>query len=194
MLPGYLCICEVIKIKTVKAILDDEKIKEIENYLKNNNERNYILFLCGITLGLRISDILSLRVGDIVNKDNIYITEKKTGKSKEIAISKKLKNAIKVYCKDKENIEYLIKSRQGDNKPIGRDRAYRIIRGVAEIFELEKIGTHSLRKSFGRKYYQKYEDIEGLRKYFNHSDVNVTRRYIGLEQEIINKNVKELWD
>lgn len=194
MLSGYLCICEVIEIKTVKAILDDEKIKEIENYLKNNNERNYILFLCGITLGLRISDILSLRVGDILNKDSMYITEKKTGKSKEIAISKKLKNAIKVYCKDKDSIEYLIKSRQGNNKPIGRDRAYRIIRDVAELFDLERIGTHSLRKSFGRKYYQKYEDIEGLRKYFNHSDVNVTRRYIGLEQEIINRNVKELWD
>ncbi|MBC2459397.1 tyrosine-type recombinase/integrase [Clostridium beijerinckii] len=181
-------------MKTVKAILDDEKIKEIEDYLKNENERDYILFLCGITLGLRISDILSLRVGDIVNKDNIYITEKKTGKSKEIAISKKLKNAIKIYCKDADKKDYLIKSRQGINKPIGRDRAYRIIRNVAELFGLDRIGTHSLRKSFGRKYYQKYEDIEGLRKYFNHSTVSVTRSYIGLEQEIINKNVKELWD
>ncbi len=184
----------MIKIKTVKAILDDGKIKGIEEYLKNNNERDYILFLCGITLGLRISDILSIKVGDIVNKDNMYITEKKTGKSKEIAISKKLKNAIKTYCKDRDKKEYLIKSRQGNNNPIGRDRAYRIIRGVAEQFGLDRIGTHSLRKSFGRKYYQKYEDIEGLRKYLNHTTISVTRNYIGLEQEIINKNVKELWD
>lgn len=184
----------MIDIKTVRAILDDEKISAIEDYLKNNNERNYILFLCGIALGLRISDILSLKVGDIANKDTINLIEKKTGKAKEIAISKKLKNAIKTYCKGRDPKEYLIISRQGDNKPIGRDRAYRIIRNTAIMFGLDRIGTHSLRKSFGRKYYQKYEDIEGLRKYFNHSTVSITRNYIGLEQEIINKNVKELWD
>ncbi|NFN17446.1 site-specific integrase [Clostridium botulinum] len=181
-------------MKIVKPILEDEKIKEIENYLKNNNERDYILFLCGITLGLRISDILSLKVGDIIDKDIIYIAEQKTGKAKEIAISKKLKRELKNYCKDKKNIEYLFKSRQGENNPIGRDRAYRIIRYAAEVFGLKRIGTHSLRKTFGRKYYQKYEDIEGLREYFNHDTSAVTRRYIGVEQEIINKNVKELWE
>lgn len=181
-------------MKIVKAILEDEKIIEIEEYLKSKNERDYILFLCGITLGLRIGDILRLKVGDILNKDIIYITERKTRKSKEIAISRKLKSELKKYCKGKEVTEYLIKSREGENKPIGRDRAYRIIKSAAAEFGLERIGTHSLRKSFGRKYYEKYGDIEGLRKFFNHSNAEVTRRYIGLEQEIINRKVKSLWD
>lgn len=181
-------------MKKVKPILQDSTIREIELYLKNNNERNYILFLCGITLGLRVSDILQLKVKDILNKDTLYITEKKTKKLKEIAISSKLKKAIKHYCKDMDKEDYLIKSRQGTNKPIGRDRAYRIIRDVGDKFNLKNIGTHSMRKTFGRKYYQKYQDIEGLREYFNHSNSLVTRRYIGLEQEIINANVKKLWD
>ncbi|WP_294378188.1 tyrosine-type recombinase/integrase [uncultured Clostridium sp.] len=181
-------------MKKVKPILNDMKIKEIEQYLKNNNYRDYILFLCGITMGLRISDILNLKIKDVYEKDIIYLTEKKTGKRKEIALSKLLKKELKVYCEDKDKEQYLIKSRNGLNKPIGRDRAYRIIKNVANKFKLKNIGTHSLRKTFGRKYYQKYEDIEGLREYFNHSSITETRKYIGLEQEIINKNVKELWE
>lgn len=180
-------------MKVVKPILKDITIEEMEKYLKNNNERDYILFLCGINLGLRISDILKFKVKDVLGKDRIYITEKKTGKEKEIVISSKLKQALKHYCKDKEQEEYLIKSRQGGNKPIGRDRAYRIMRNLGKEFNLNMIGTHSLRKTFGRKYYQKYKDIEGLRKYFNHSNSSITRRYIGLEQEIINENIKNLW-
>lgn len=180
-------------MKVVKPILNDSIIYEMEIYLKEKNKRDYILFLCGITLGLRISDILPLRVKDILNKDIIYITERKTGKSKEIAISNKLKKELKIYCRDKDKSEYLFKSREG-NKPIGRDRAYRIIRDIGEQFGLERIGTHSLRKTFGRKYYQKYKDIEGLREYFNHNNSLITRRYIGLEQEILNGNVKKLWD
>lgn len=180
-------------MKVVKPILKDTTIYDIESYLKDKNKRDYILFLCGITLGLRISDLLDIKVKDILNKDIIYIKEKKTGKIKEIAISKKLKSELKKYYKDSPKEEYLFKSRNGVNKPIGRDRAYRIIRETGEKFGLNRIGTHSLRKTFGRKYYQKYGDIEGLREYFNHSNSLVTRRYIGLEQEILNSNVKNLW-
>lgn len=180
-------------MKVVKPILKDTTIYDIESYLKDKNERDYILFLCGITLGLRISDLLDIKVKDILNKDIIYIKEKKTGKVKEIAISKKLKSELRKYYKDTPKEEYLFKSRNGGNKPIGRDRAYRIIKEAGEKFGLNRIGTHSLRKTFGRKYYQKYGDIEGLREYFNHSNSLVTRRYIGLEQEILNSNVKNLW-
>ena len=143
-------------MKVVKPILKDTTIYDIESYLKDKNERDYILFLCGITLGLRISDLLDIKVKDILNKDIIYIKEKKTGKVKEIAISKKLKSELRKYYKDTPKEEYLFKSRNGRNKPIGRDRAYRIIKEAGEKFGLNRIGTHSLRKTFGRKYYQKY--------------------------------------
>lgn len=178
----------------VKPITDIEKLKDIENYLKENNTRDYILFLIAIHTGLRIGDILKLRVNDIYNKNNIYIKEQKTGKKKEVEISPKLKKEIKEFCKDRNPNEYLLKSRQGHNNPIGRHRAYQIIKNAATIHGLNNIACHSMRKTFGRKYYEKYGDIEELRKYFNHSSSSVTLRYIGLEQEVINKHVKNLWN
>lgn len=46
----------------VEPIRDSDKIRELANYLRNYSERNYIMFLIGVNSGLRISDILRLRV------------------------------------------------------------------------------------------------------------------------------------
>ena len=56
-----------------------EQIQQIKEYLKEKNERNYILFVMGINTGLRISDILKLKVGD-VQGSHISMREMKTGK------------------------------------------------------------------------------------------------------------------
>lgn len=49
----------------VQPIRDPEQIQQIKEYLKENSKRNYILFVMGINTGLRISDILKLRIGDL---------------------------------------------------------------------------------------------------------------------------------
>jgi integrase len=49
----------------VQPIRDPEKIEAIKQFLKERNERNYILFLIGVNTGLRISDILKLKVSDV---------------------------------------------------------------------------------------------------------------------------------
>ena len=49
----------------VEPIRNPDMIKAIERHLKEKNERNYILFLIGIYCGLRISDILQLRVSSV---------------------------------------------------------------------------------------------------------------------------------
>ena len=82
-------------MREVKAISDEEKIRDMKNYLSKKNKRDYILFLIAISTGLRIGDILKLRVEDVYNKNSILIKEQKTGKRKEIELSPKLKREIK---------------------------------------------------------------------------------------------------
>lgn len=180
-------------MKEVKPLSDD-KVEEFCTILKEKNRRDYIMFRVGITLGLRVSDILKLKVKDVLNKDFFYLEEKKTKKIKEVPMPTKLKRELKEFCKNKEDFEFLIKSRKGFNEPIRRNRAYKILKEVADKTGVEKIGTHSMRKTFGRKYYKSYGDIEELRRYFNHNSAAVTRRYIGIEQEEINNKIKRLWD
>ncbi|MCP8970558.1 site-specific integrase [Ectobacillus ponti] len=170
----------------VQPIRDQEQIQGIKDYLKQQNERNYMLFVMGINTGLRISDILRLRVKD-VQSSHISMREKKTGKQKRIQITPSLRRELKWYLQGRQDEEYLIRSRQGRNKPIGRSMAYKILRGAAAEFGLEDIGTHTLRKTFGYHMYMQTKNIALLMEIFNHSSEKVTLRYIGVNQDAMDK-------
>lgn len=174
----------------VQPIRDIELIQEIKKWLKNNNERNYILFLLGINTGLRISDILRLRVRDVQGWD-IFIREKKTGKLKEVKMPSELKKALREYTKGKQKDEFLIKSRKGKNKPITRGMAYVVLNQIANEFGLERIGTHSLRKTYGYHYYKQFKDVASLMDMLNHSDPKITLRYIGIKQDELNEKQRK---
>lgn len=174
----------------VEPIRDPDMVKNICAYLKEQNLRDFIMFYIGIYSGLRISDILKLRVGDVRNRDSINIREKKTRKQKIYTINPLLKKEVRYYCEGKGSSEYLIKSREGENRPLGRVRAYQIMKDVGEYFDIPDLGTHTLRKTFGYHHYQQYKDVVMLQKIFNHASPAITLKYIGYEQENINISIK----
>lgn len=175
----------------VQPIRDGELIREIESFLKKTESRNFMMFLLGTYTGLRISDILRLRVKDVAGKNYINLKEKKTNKHKRIPINPVLKRELKSYIEDKPLNEYLIKSRIGKNQPISRTQAYRIMKEIANTFGLDEIGTHSMRKTFGYHYYKQTKDIAFLQKVFNHAKPEDTLRYIGLDQDTLDKGMKK---
>lgn len=174
----------------VEPIRNSNDVNALANKLREDSERNYIMFIIGIYSGLRISDILRLRVRDVKGKEQIAIREKKTGKQKMFPINPILKKELKKYCSDKELDEFLIKSRNGYNRAIGRERAYTILREAGEELGIYNLATHTLRKTFGYHYYMQYNDIAELQKIFNHSDPAVTLRYIGIEKSRIDRRIK----
>lgn len=174
----------------VEPIRDKEKIENVKQILLKQNRRNYLLFLIGINCGLRISDILKLQVKDVRGKDHIEITEQKTGKYNRILIANSFKSALESYIKHKENNDWLFTSKKG-NKPISRIQAYRIISNACNVAGINsKIGTHTLRKTFGYHFYNKTKDVAMLQYIFNHSSPSVTLRYIGINQDIIDEKLR----
>lgn len=172
----------------VQPIRDPEMIEHIKRYLRQISERNYMLFVFGINTGLRIQDMLKLRVRD-VKGDHIIMREMKTDKQKWLKINPTLKRELKRYIADKDDYEYLFKSREGKNKPITRDMAYKILRKAANEFGLVDIGTHTCRKTFGYHLYRKEKDITLLQKIFNHSSPEITLRYIGMDQDTMDNAI-----
>ena len=170
----------------VMPIRDKQKIKEMKQALRSRCERDYMIFMIGINTGLRISDILPLRVQDVKGL-KMRVLEQKTGKPRTISINDKLRIALDKYIKGKGDYEHLIKSRNGNNQPIHRNTAYEILRRAAEEVGLNAIGTHSMRKTFGYHLYQATKDIEAVRKILRHSSVNYTRVYIGIEDDYIDE-------
>lgn len=172
-------------MNSVEPIRDVNKLEDIVSYLKNKNQRDYIMFLLGLYTGLRISDILKLQVKHVKGRDTIRLKEKKTDKSKVIKINKFLKKELESYIADKEDYQYLIANSKSGLNPISRQHAYKIINDVGLFFGLENIGTHSMRKTFGYHYYLKTKDTAVLQNIFNHSDPSITLKYIGINQDTI---------
>ncbi|SIR35535.1 tyrosine-type recombinase/integrase, partial [Paenibacillus macquariensis] len=120
-----------------------------------------------------------------------YLTEKKTRKQKEYEMHPTVRRELLALVKNRPDDEYLIKSREGVNKPLGRSMTYKIMRAITKDYkELGGIGNHTLRKSYGYHFYQETKDIATLQKIFNHSDPNITLRYIGITQDSINLATK----
>ena len=152
----------------VDPIRDKDDIQAMKEYLREWNERNYLLFLFGINSGLRVGDILRIRVKDVQGW-HIKIKEQKTGKQKQIKMTKTLKKEVREYIKDMPLHYYLFQSRIGKTAAIECG--------------IENIGTHSMRKTFGYHYYKKYKDVAMLMDLFNHSSPAITLRYIGIRQD-----------
>jgi len=177
-------------VNFVQPIRDPRTIEDIKSYLKSTNERDFILFTVGINVGLRISDILPLRVAD-VRGTHLDIIEKKTGKRKRIKINKTLRSELDEYIAGKRSYEYLFKSRNKKHhtgkkdEPITSSQAYKILSRVGQRFGIPDIGTHSLRKTFGYHFYLKTKDIALLMELFNHTEQKVTLRYIGIIQDTL---------
>lgn len=172
----------------VNPIKKVEQINKIKNILKKQSYRDFLLFVFGINTGIRISDLLQIKINDIWDGENvkefIYITEDTSDEKKAYYLNNKIKNAVNNYLADNKLNEndFLFKSKLYD-KPITRQQAYRIINKAAKESGIEeKIGTHTLRKTFGYHAYKKGIAISILKSRFNHSTPAETLRYIGIEK------------
>ncbi|MFD3158853.1 site-specific integrase (plasmid) [Haloimpatiens sp. FM7330] len=189
-------------MNTVQPIKDIKTIRNMRSVLRNQSTRNELLFILGINVGLRISDILKLKFKDILTpkgniKPYVKVTEKKTGKTNTFYIGAVVKKVIETYVLENQPLDrdtYIFRSRKGNNKPISRQQAWNILNNAAEEVGLVtrdmdgnivygEIGTHTLRKTFAYHAYQSGTSIELLMTILNHSSKSHTLRYIGITEE-----------
>ena len=173
----------------VQPIRSHAQLEAIRTELMRNSYRDYFLFVFGTNSGLRISDILPLKVKDVKNKSFIYVTERKTEKLRKVILLPELRVEIEKYIKGMKPEDYLFKSVR-TRKPITRIQAYRILKEAAQKVGIEEIGTHTLRKTFGYHFYQRTKDIALLQEIFGHSAPSITMRYIGINDDLIEQGMK----
>lgn len=169
-------------------IIDTDVIHEIEAYLREWNEMYYLLFETLLYTGYRVSDILSIRVRDVQGWD-IKLIESKTNKLREVRMTPELKRTMRAFVKNKPLNQFVFKSRQGKNNPISRQRFDQILKQVVEDLDIDNIAAHSIRKTFGYFYYQKFDGVNDLMGIFNHSSERTTLIYIGDKQVTFKKNM-----
>ncbi|WP_163531438.1 site-specific integrase [Halobacillus ihumii] len=172
---------------TVDPIRDKADIQQMKEVLLHQSYRNYFLFVFGINSGLRISDMIELKVLDVRDSDYLKVRERKTNNTRRIKMTRALKNEIDKYISLRPDSDYLFPSRKGQ-KPISRVQAWKIIHDAAQQVGIkDAIGTHTLRKTFGYHFYQQNKDVAMLQQIFGHSSPSVTLRYIGINDDMIDQ-------
>ncbi|MEH7385683.1 tyrosine-type recombinase/integrase [Bacillus sp. JJ1521] len=173
----------------VDPIRDVNKINEMKDVLRNQSQRDLLLFVFGINTGINISDLLSLRVGDLWDKSGmkefLYVKEATNEEVKAYYLNNRIKIELGEYLRtiEHEGSDFLFKSKK-DNQPISRQQAYRIINHAAkEVGIPGKIGMHTLRKTFGYHAYLKGIAISILMDIYNHHSPSETFKYIGINKE-----------
>lgn len=197
--------------KTMYPIKSEEQLKDCYEWLrfqihkaksnikKYQAERNYMVFHIGVNTAFRAEDLLQLRVKDLIT-GYIHIKENKTGKLQRFPIQKHLYKDICDYIEkyNLTNNDYMF---QGQTKKHTYDGTERdIIKAITKQYYLRvmkklakgvgirfPLGIHSLRKTFGYHYYKKHKHLITLAKMLNHSDYNVTLRYIMWDTDEIEK-------
>ena len=201
---------EVYAFRTKEEIADmiaifDKHINEATTVSKEQiAHRNKLLFLIGMNVGIRGSDLRTLKWSFFFDKQDdgalkfksFYVLQplkqKKQKKFVKLFFNPTVQKAINNYI-SKYPVEdldsYLFSSRKGQ-EPIDAKSIWRIIKDTAAEAGIEQnIGSHSLRKSFGYWCWHQAEDKDKalviLQQIFNHSSTQVTARYIGiLDNEI----------
>lgn len=177
------------------ACITDEQFNRIitilyngEKDIKPNKEMALILTVTGNS-GLRIGDCLQLKLNSFIREGNDYrfnIYEEKTGKQRTTLIPGEIYEMIKSYAlmmdrTDKKVFKYTVRSIQLK------------LREICEYLgdDYADVSTHSFRKHAGMTIYRlSGNDIELTRKFLNHSSVNVTQKYLGVNEEEINDLLK----
>ena len=175
-------------------------------FLRKKQYRNFLYVIIGVSTGLRGSDIVKLQWNDILYSNGTFkppeeawVQERKTGKFRYLVFNDDVKKAVEFYLEatgivpnyldDTDPDYYVFKKAHGnahyDGVPyISRKSMGDVIKRASLHLHIPyNVNTHSLRKTFGYRFYKKTGDIAMLQHILNHSSPSTTLRYIGILSE-----------
>jgi integrase len=177
----------------VQPIKSKDDIEKMKNYLKSKSLRNWALFTLGINSALRISDLLSLKVDDVMDengkiRERIKVKEIKTKKRKDFPFTNKVKEALTEYITIEKPTDSLFPSQKSSGIKgsgiVGRSQMNKILSDAAIAIGIkENIGSHSMRKSWAFHALDNGVPLVQIMYALNHSSERMTMKYLGLTQD-----------
>lgn len=183
--------------------------------LHRKKQRNVALFTLGIETGFRITELLSLTIGDVYKNgavlDMVSVSRKNMKRKREgrsLPLTRVAKDAIsdliKGLCEDGywQSTDYLFQSTRKGNQKVSRTQVWQIINDAAKEVGINgRIGTHSMRKTFARRYREwlieqmvthrrHIEPMREVQKALGHKSIESTEKYIEWDDNILIEYIK----
>lgn len=181
----------------VEPIRDKKKIAQIKNQLRGEKRyRDLLLFVVGINTALRVSDLLTLHIGDFIDAqgdvvDRFWLREAKRGKRNEVIINDSIRETLRELLvayptlPDDPAHSLFFNTKSDDfHDPIKRGQAWKFIAGICEDVGLRgNFGTHTLRKTWGYHARLNGVDLALIMHKLNHNSLAYTKRYLGITDD-----------
>lgn len=169
----------------------DVMLSLIRKLYRDGNYRMSLLIGCGCFFGLRISDILTLTWSMLLDDEKFVLNEKKTNKRRVVKINADFQQHIK-QCHDalriKNDNEKCFLSQK--KMVYSTQRINVLFKEIKKQYNLkiEHFSTHTMRKTFGRKVFESAGEnanmaLIKLSEIFNHSNVSITKIYLGIREK-----------
>ena len=187
-------------MKGCRALTQDEIGDVLKHLSGPYAARNQALFIVGLRTGRRISQLLSLKVQDVLGPDGeitpeVYFNRRSVkGKleGQRVPLHPEAREALKIWVDEllaggKRRKSYLFRSRTNGNQAISRWQAWKILKKAYRAAGLSgKLATHTMRKSFAARMYSKLDwNLLDLADAMGHKSVNSTRSYLNSNQDKI---------
>lgn len=169
--------------------------------------RDRALVLLGIKSGFRISELLSLRLKDVVQHgklvDRVSVRRRSMkGKisGRTVLLHPEARKAVLSWLKQLQPCNrwradtFLFVSGKGDNRPITRIHAYRLLRTACQANQLQGVlATHSLRKTFAHRIYERLgHDLIKTQQALGHRSITSTVQYLSFSEAEIDRAIREI--
>lgn len=170
----------------------DTAVNLVHKLYRDGDYRMSLLIGCGIFFGLRISDLLQLSWDILLDGDSFTLTEQKTGKRRTVRINRDFQKHIRSCHKSMRVTDSASKCFiNAAGQPLSIQRVNMLLKQIKAKYSLKtvrNISSHSLRKTFGRKVFESAGEnanmaLVRLSELFNHSNVAITKIYLGIRQE-----------
>ena len=162
--------------------------------------RDRALFILGVKSGFRISELLSLRVGDVYQQgrvvDRVTVPRrhmKRKMEGRTVLLHPEAKTALAAWLQVLHRqvpttpALYVFRSRKGQNRPIGRTYAWAILHAIYQSNGFTgALGTHAMRKTFATRVYNHLNhDLVKTQRALGHKNINSTVSYLSFRDEEI---------
>lgn len=174
--------------------LDSKNFHRLEEAVVHfGTPRDIAIFYTLAYTGIRVSELINIRLSDIV-KDNLIIRFGKGQKQRSIPLNQTVREAIGQWLQDRANYKYNVCDYLfiGERGKLNRSSVFKMIKHYCHIAKIEPVSPHQLRHYFCKNALEKGFNIVEVAALAGHSRITTTQIYIKTSLQELKSKMERL--
>lgn len=187
-----------INLPNTLSLDEIDKIISNINLKSKTGKRNIAIVELLYSCGLRVSELIELKISDLFFKESLIKVTGKGNKERFVPISKLAQKYIFEYINNSRNIKNINKGHEDTlflnerGSKLSRVMIFIIIKKLKNLAGIsKKIGPHTLRHSFATHLLQNGADLITIQKMMGHESITTTERYLHVDKKHLIRSVIE---